>query len=141
MSPFAKRFPAGRWSFLGLGSETKVYSINKDQEENWIESLNWWKNYRYTSVPMVIRLKLFLAQLFLLISSVSTEQSSDLCEEYSCCQTRTGRLVVAKQSNPLFAPADLLIMALTPSVEILAQENLLQKYKERVGKAFNNKIE
>ena len=74
-----------------------------DHEENGTESLNWWwsnleradtqfseprvrcleerskakevENYRYTSVPMGIRLKLFFAQLFLLISSVSTEQS------------------------------------------------------------------
>ena len=59
---------------------------------------------------------------------------SDLCEEYSSCQTRTGRLAVAEQSDPLFAPADVLIMAPTPSIEILAQENLLQKHKERVGK-------
>ena len=57
---------------------------------------------------------------------------SELCEEYSSCHTRTGRLVVAKQSDPLFAPADLLIMTPTPSIEIPAQENLLQKYKERV---------
>ena len=41
VSLFAKRFPAGRWSFLGLGSEIKWYSLtNKDQEENGIESLN-----------------------------------------------------------------------------------------------------
>ena len=40
VSLFAKRFPAGRWSFLGLGAETKWYSTNKDQEENGIESLN-----------------------------------------------------------------------------------------------------
>ena len=33
------------------------------------------ENYQYTSVPMGIRLKLFFAQFFLLISSVSTEQS------------------------------------------------------------------
>ena len=26
VSVFAQRFPAGRWSFLGLGSETKWYS-------------------------------------------------------------------------------------------------------------------
>ena len=32
-------------------------------------------NYRYTSVPMEKRLKLFFAQLFLLTSSVFTEQS------------------------------------------------------------------
>ena len=75
----------------------------KNQDENGIESLNWWwsnlakaniqsseprvhwpeerskakevENYRYTSVPKEIRLKLFFAQLFLVISSVSTEQS------------------------------------------------------------------
>ena len=59
---------------------------------------------------------------------------SDVCEEYSSCQTRTGRLVVAEQSDPLFALADLLLMTPTPSIEILAQENLLQKHKERVEK-------
>ena len=30
MTLFAKRFPAGRWSFLGLGSETKWYSTYVD---------------------------------------------------------------------------------------------------------------
>ena len=39
-----------------------------------------------------------------------------------------------EQSDPFFAPADLLIMTPTPSSEILAQENLLQRHKERVGK-------
>ena len=39
---------------------------------------------------------------------------------------------MAEQSDHLFAQADLLIMTPTPSIEILAQENLLQKYKERV---------
>ena len=33
------------------------------------------ENYRYSSVPMEIRLKLFSPQLFLLIRSVSAEQS------------------------------------------------------------------
>ena len=59
---------------------------------------------------------------------------SDFCEEYSICQTSTGRLVEAEQSDPHFAPADLLIMTPTPSIEIPAQENLLQKHKERVEK-------
>ena len=31
VSLFAKRFPAGRWSFLGPGSETKWYSTNKER--------------------------------------------------------------------------------------------------------------
>ena len=57
---------------------------------------------------------------------------SDVCEEYSTCQTRKERPVVAGQSDPLFEPAKLLIMTPRPSIEISAQENSLQKYKERV---------
>ena len=96
VSLFAKRFQAGRWSFLGRGSEKKWYSAyNERPQGKWdrvAESdtqfseprvhcpkerskANEVENYRYTSVPMGIRLKLFFAQLFLLISSVSTEQS------------------------------------------------------------------
>ena len=41
---------------------------------------------------------------------------------------------MAEQSDPLFAPADLLIMTPTLSIEILAQENLLQKHEERMEK-------
>ena len=41
---------------------------------------------------------------------------------------------MAEQSDPLFVPAGLLIMTPTPSIEIPAQENLLQKHKERVEK-------
>ena len=53
--------------------------------------------------------------------------AADLCEEYGTCQTRTGRPVLAGQSDPLFEPATLLIMIPRPSIEIL-----LQKHKERV---------
>ena len=52
-----------------------------------------------------------------------------MCEEYGICQTSTGRLVVSEQSDPFFAPADILMTPTSP-VEILAQENLLQKHKE-----------
>ena len=78
---------------------------------------------------------------------------SDLCEEYKACHVRTGRPVLAGQSDPFvkstisaklaqgdllwqrnptpfFASADLLTMTPTSSVEIPAQENLLQKHKE-----------
>ena len=57
---------------------------------------------------------------------------SDLCDEYRICQTRTERPVLAEQSEPLFEPARLLMTTPTPSIEVPAQENLLQKYKERV---------
>ena len=55
-----------------------------------------------------------------------------MCEEYSTCQTSAVRPVLAEQSDPLFAPANLLIMTPRPSIEIPAQENLLPMYKERV---------
>ena len=48
---------------------------------------------------------------------------------------------MAEQSDPHFAPADLLVTTPTPSIEIPAQENLLQKHKERRGKAFHNQID
>ena len=57
---------------------------------------------------------------------------SDLCEEYKACHVRTGRPVLARQSDPLFEPAKLLITTPRPSIEIPAQEDLLQKYQERV---------
>ena len=57
---------------------------------------------------------------------------SDVCEGYGTCQTSTRRPVLAGQSDPLFEPANLLIMTPKPSIEIPAQENLLQKYEERV---------
>ena len=57
---------------------------------------------------------------------------SDVCEEYSTCQTRTVRPVLPGQSDPLFEPAKLLIMTPRPSIEIPAQEILLQLNKERV---------
>ena len=40
--------------------------------------------------------------------------------------------VLAGQSDPLFEPARLLMSTPTPSTKVPAQENLLQKYKERV---------
>ena len=112
---------------ISWGSEERVRSLEERSKAKEAE------NYLYTSVPMVIRLKLFFAQPFLSISSVFTKVS-DLCEEYSSCRTRTGRPVVEEQSDPLFAQADLLIMTPTPSIEIPAQEILLQKHKERVEK-------
>ena len=42
VSVFAKRFPAGRWSFLGPGPEKEAvfYLQRKGHEENWTESMN-----------------------------------------------------------------------------------------------------
>ena len=61
---------------------------------------------------------------------------SDLCDGYNACQARTARPVLAGQSDPLFEPARLLMTTPTPSTEVPAQENLLQKYKERVERPY-----
>ena len=80
----------------------------------------------------------FFAQLFLLISSVSTEQSQ-ICEEYGTCQTRTGRPVLAGQSDPLFEPARLFMTTPTPSTEVPAQEILSAKVQRTSGEALTTR--
>ena len=163
MSVFAKRFLAGRWSFFGLGSETKWFSTYNERPQGQLDrvaelmmiqfSESGHPDFRATSPLSRGTLKSkgggklsihFCADgdtietVFRTIISVNQlsicGEVSDLCEEYGSCRTRTGRLVVTEQSDPLFEPADLLIMTPTPSIEILAQENLLQKFKERVEK-------
>ena len=163
VSLFAKRFPGGRWSFLGPGSETKWYPTNKERPGGkWdrvaeLMMIKFGESghpvFRATSSFSRGTLKSkgggklsfhFCADggtietVFRTIISVNQLSIygaiSDLCEEYNSCQTRTGRPVVPEQSDPLFAPADLLIMTPTPSIEIPVQNNLLQKYKERVEK-------
>ena len=163
MSVFAKRFPAGHWSFLGPGSETKWYSTDKERPGGKWDKVAELMMIKFgQSGHPVFRATNPLSRgmlqskgggelsthfcadgdtiesVFRTIISVNQLSIygavSDLCEEYSSCRTRTGRLVVAEQSDPHFAPADLLIMTPTPSIEILAQEDLLQKHKERVEK-------
>ena len=57
---------------------------------------------------------------------------SDLCEEHKACHVRTGRPVLAGQSDPLFVPTSSLMKTPTHSTDDPAQEDLLQKYQERV---------
>ena len=84
---------------------------------------------------MGIRLKLLFARTIISDNQLSIYGAvSDLCEEYGSCRTRTRRPVVAEPSDPHFAPADFLVTTPTPSIEIPAQENLLQKHIERVEK-------
>ena len=53
-----------------------------------------------------------------------------MCEESESCHDRTGRLVVEGQSNPLFVPS--VMKTNIPLTDDPAQEDLLQKYRERV---------
>ena len=115
-----------------------------NHKENLTESLNWWKadtqfsvprvhcpeerstekevgNCQYTSALTRERLKLFFAQ-FLLISSISTEQSQ------ICVKTVNPSMI--EQGDWLWK--DNPTHCLCQWVRCLSKEDLLQKYQERV---------
>ena len=82
-----------------------------------------WKNIfsllcRWETIETVFRTIISVNQ-FSIYGAVSS-----VCDEYSTCQVRTGRPVRTEQS----------VTTPTPSIEIPAKENLLQKHKERVEK-------
>ena len=106
-------------------SELRVHCLEERSKAKEVEI------YLYTSVPMEIRLKLFRTIISLNQLNIYGAVS-DVCEENKSCHVRTGRPEMAEQSDPWVAPANLLIMTLRPSIEIPAQENVLQKCKERV---------
>ena len=156
-----KKISSRRWSFLAPGSEKKWYSFLKDHEENGIESLNWWwsnsekadtqfseprvlvprnaqkqkakevANRGCTSVPMGIRLKLFFAQLFVSISSASTEHSQ-MCVRNKVLVKKNGETRIGRTIWPIVWASKIIDNDTRPSIEIPAQAHLLQKYKERV---------
>ena len=107
-------------------SDPRVQSHQKRSKAQEVE------NYQYTSALMRERLKLFFAQLFLFFLLSIYGAVSDLCKEYKASHVRTGRLVLAGQSDPLFVPTSSLMRTPTPSTDDPAQENVLQKYQERV---------
>ena len=79
-------------------------------------------------------LKLFFAQLFLLISSVFTEQFAEMCEEYETFHDRTGKPVVGGQSSSSFVPSVIKTDVPLESDDRAHKDLLLQKYGERVEK-------
>ena len=64
---------------------------------------------------------------------------SDVCDEYRTCQARTGRLVLAGQSDPFFEPTSSLMTTPAPSTDDPAQEDLLQKYQRTSGEALTTR--
>ena len=58
---------------------------------------------------------------------------ADMCDECKSCLVRTGRPVLVGQSDPLFGPTSVMKTS-TPLTDDHAQEDLLQKYQERVDK-------
>ena len=59
---------------------------------------------------------------------------SDLWEEYKTCHDRTGRPVVARQSNPLFVPSVMKTHIHLTDDPAQQEEDLLQRYQERIEK-------
>ena len=57
---------------------------------------------------------------------------AEMCEECESCHDRTGRPVLVGQSDPLFVPKSSLMKTPTPLTDDRVQEDLLQKYQERV---------
>ena len=128
-----------------------ILLTTKDHEENGTESLNWWWSrfgesghpvFRATSplsrgtlksrgggklsihfcadgdtIETVFR-TLISVHEFSIYGAVS-----DVCDECSACQARTGRPELAGQSDPLFEPTRLLMTTSTPSTEVPAQED------------------
>ena len=134
VSIYARRFSPGRWSFLGPGSEKNRYSTHDSKpqgEWNRVAELMIIKFsesghpvFRATSPLSRGTLKSkgggklsihFCADegtietVFRKIISVNQLSIygavSELCEERKTCHVRTGRLVVAGQSDPLLVPS------------------------------------
>ena len=166
VSIFARRFPARRWSFLGPGSEKKWYStyIDRPQREWDRVAESTMIKFRESGHPVFRatsplsrgtlkskgcgKLSIhFCADGDTIDTVIRTIISvnelsfygavSDVCVRNTVpVKQERGDPVLARQSDPLFEPASLLMTTPTPSTEVPAQENLLQKNKERVGKAL-----
>ena len=161
VSLYAKRFGAGQRSFLGPGSERKWYSIREDSPQGeWdkiaeLMMLKFGESthpvFRSTSPLLRGVLKSkgggklsihFCADegtietVFRTIVSVNQLSLygavAEMCEECESCHVRTGRPVLVGQSDSLFVPTSSLMKTSTPSTEVPAQEDLLQRYQERV---------
>ena len=154
VSTNARSFSPGRGHSSDLDQKRSgILLMKANHKENATVSHNWWwsnsvkadtqfsvlrvhcpevrskakvvGNYQHTCALMRERLKLFFAFFSIQLSIYGAV--SDLCDEYRICHVRAERLLLAGQSDPLFVPT-----SPTPSTDDLAQEDLFQKYQERV---------
>ena len=131
---FARRFGAGQWSVLGLGSEKKWYSTSEDSPQGewdriaeqmmltFAESQH--QIFRSTSPltrevlkskgggKLSIHYSADLGTIETVFRTIiSVHQLSlygavaEMCEEYESCHDRTGGSFVEGQSNPSFVPS------------------------------------
>ena len=85
-------------------------------------------------------MKLFFAQLFLLIRSVSTEQSQICVTNANPAMLEPGRLVLVGQYDPLFVPTSVMK---TPTLltDDPAPEESIAKVQRTSGQGCHNKID
>ena len=167
VSIFAKRFPPGRLSFLGPGSEQKWYSTYIDRPQGEWDRVGESMMIRFgESGHPVFRATNALSRGTLkskaggklsihfcadgdtietvLRTIISVNQLcihgavSDLCEECKTCHDRTGRPVVAGQSNPLFGPS-VMKTYIPLTVDPAQEDDLLQRYQERTERLSQQK--
>ena len=163
VSLFAKRFGAGQWSFLGPGSEKTWFSTHEYNPQGEWDRIAEQMMLTFAESPHPIfrstsplsrgvlkskggrKLSIhFCADgetvetVFRTIISVIQLSIygavSDLCVECNTYHVRTGRPVVARQSNPLFVPN--VMKTHIPLIDDPAQpeEDLLQRYQEQIEK-------
>ena len=162
VSPYAKRFSPGQWSFLGPASEKKWYSTHEYNPrgewdrvaEQLMLTFAESKHPIFRSTSPLSRGVLKskgggkLSMHFcadgetvetVFHTNISVNQLSiygavsDMCEECDTCHDRTWRPFVAGQSNPLFVPN--VMKTHIPLTDDPAQEeDLLQRYQERIEK-------
>ena len=165
-----KDFKKGRWSFLGPGLETKWYSICNERlvgEWDKVAELMMIKFgesghpvFRATSRLSRGTLKskgggklsihfcadgdtietVFSHNCFCKSAQYSTEQSQICVKNTVAVEQEQGDLCWQSNLIHFFAPADLLMTTPTPSIEILAQQNLYCKSTENEWKSFHNQI-
>ena len=163
VSIYAKRFSPGRWSFLGPGSEKKWYSTHGGKPhgewdrvaELMMTKFSGRRHPVFRATSPLSRGTLTskgggkLSMHFcadegtsetVFRTNISVNQISiygavsNSCEEYKACHVRTGRLVLTGQSGPLFVPTSSLMKTRTLLTDVPAQEDLLQRYQERIEK-------
>ena len=124
VSMCAKRFSPGKWSFLGPGSEKKWYSTHEykpQREWDRVADLMMIKFsesghpvFRATSPLSRGTLESkgggklsihFCADQGTIYQLSIYGAVAEMCEECKTCHDRTGRPVVAGQSDPLFVPS------------------------------------
>ena len=158
---YARRFPPGRWSFLGPVDQKQsgILLTTKDHRENGTESMNWWWSNSEKSGHPVFRATGPLSR-GTLKSKGGWKLSFHFCadggttgncffaksflliswvstEQSQICVTNANPAMLEQwrpvlESDALFEPATLLITTPTTSTEDPAREDLLQKYQERV---------